>query len=109
MEPNEENLQDIQEESEKEYQRLVNNPHWFIEMIGLDGFVYIDDYPQDSPDLNEMDLSIISSLMEAYQKDDGEAFLKIIKSYAEEGFSAVAMSTAIRRKHQYSRGHKRAI
>ena len=65
------------------YDKTINDDEWFLEMISQDGVSY-------HPNSPGIDNSIIDLLRSAYKSNAGDAFLKVIKSYAEPGFLYIA-------------------
>ena len=60
--------------------KLINDDGWFTETIGVDGY-------SSGPRTDEQ---TIIALREAYLADDGAAFLRVVKSYANPAFVGIA-------------------
>ena len=60
--------------------KLINDDTWFAETIGADGY--------GSGHMTEA--QTIRSLRAAYLDDDGDQFLRVVKSYARPAFLGVA-------------------
>ena len=75
---------DYEEMLAEETLKLLNNDTWFTETIGVDGY--------GSGHMTEA--QTIRALRAAYLDDDGDQFLRVVKSYARPAFLGVAEAMA---------------
>lgn len=88
----------------EQYGLAISDDALFIEAIGPDGFSSHPDYPRPElfrvrpiAQIHEFDAAIVQALREAYESDDGAAFLSVIKSYSERYIAGVVGNLVERR------------
>ena len=71
---------DYEEVLAEETLKLINDDEWFTETIGVDGY-------GSGPMADEQTTTLLRA---AYLADDGDQFLRVVKSYAQPAFIGVA-------------------
>lgn len=103
---NEMNRDEIEAE---QYGLAISDDDLFIEAIGPDGFSSHPEYPR--PELfgvrpiarmREFDAAIVQALREAYESDDGAAFLAVIKGYSERYIAGFVDDLVERRQEAFA-------